>query len=279
MTRMGHDRREMTIAQRSVPPRPTAFGRRLRAWRRQRGLSQLDLSLRANVSQRHVSFIETGRSRPRAEVIQRIGDVLDLSLREQNAMLVAAGLGPAYPEMPLAAGPIAPFSSVLGRLLAEHEPFPALVIDRWWDVIAANSAAKRFLPENLDGRANVVDLFLSPGPLRSSIENFSEVAWTFLRRLRAEVSDAGPDPRLEALLERAERVMRGVTPVADGAASDLLVCPRYVVGDQVVRTVSMVARFGSAREITLDELRVELVFPADAAAEQFFQSAASAAMG
>ena len=260
--------------------RATAFGRHLRAWRRQRGISQLELSLRADVSQRHVSFIETGRSRPRAEVVHRIAEALDVPLRERNALLAAAGLGPAYPEMPLAAEPIAPFREAIERLLVAHEPFPAIVVDRWWEVVAVNRAAARLLPLHGDGPRNALDLFLGPGSLRDSIDNFAEVAWTFLRRLRREAADAGADTRLEALLERAEALLRGVRPVDQGTGpdpgSDLVVCPRFVVDGQVVRTVSMVARFGSAREVTLDELRVELVFPADAAAEAFFRRAAEA---
>jgi transcriptional regulator with XRE-family HTH domain len=256
--------------------RPTALGRHLRAWRRQRGISQLQLALRADVSQRHVSFIETGRSRPRAEVVDRIAEALDVPLRERNALPAAAGLGPSYPELPLAAGPIAPVRGAIGRLLAAHEPFPAIVVDRWWDVVATNRAAAGLLFSGGDRPLNALDLFLGPGSLRDSIDNFAEVAWTFLRRLRREVADAGADARLEALLERAEGLMRGVSRPDQEGGSDLVVCPRFVLGGQVVRTVSMVARFGSAREVTLDELRVELVCPADADAEAFFRRAGDA---
>jgi len=268
------DKRAMVSVNRQTNRRPTAFGRQLRAWRRQRGLSQLELSVRASMSQRHLSFIETGRSRPRADVIHRIAEALDVPLRERNAMLLAAGLGPGYPEMPLGAVPVAPFREAIERLLVAHEPFPAIVVDRWWDVVATNRAAALFVPALGDGPLNALDLFLGPQSLRDSIDNFAEVAWTFLRRLRREVADAGADPRLEALLERAEGLMRGASPPDQGSGSDLVVCPTFKFGSQVVRTVSMVARFGNAREVTLDELRVELVFPADAEAEAFFRRAA-----
>jgi transcriptional regulator with XRE-family HTH domain len=237
-------------------------------------MSQLDVSVRAGISQRHISFIETGRSRPRADVIHRIAEALQVPLRERNTLLVAAGIGPEYPELPLAAAPIAPFREAIERLLANHEPFPALVVDRWWDVVTTNHAAARLLPLNPGAPCNALDLFFGPGSLRSAIDNFGEVGWAFMRRLRREVADAGGDPRLEALLERAEDLMRGVPQVATDAESDLVVCPRFVVGGRVVRTVSMVARFGNAREVTLDELRVELLFPADAEAESFFRQAA-----
>jgi transcriptional regulator with XRE-family HTH domain len=262
---------------RSVHARPTAFARHLRTWRRQRGFSQLELSLRAGVSQRHISFLETGRSRPRAEVIHRIAEALDLPLRERNVILVAAGINPAYPELPLRAPPVAPFRQAVDRLLEGHEPFPGIAVDRWWDIVATNRAARRLLRVDIEQSVNALDLFFGPNSLRQSIENFAEVAPTFLVRLRREVAEAGPDERLAALLERAEGLVRGLEPIVSEAddAGDLVICPRFIVGDQVVHTVSMVARFGSAREVTLDELRVELIFPADAAAEAFFRSYAT----
>jgi transcriptional regulator with XRE-family HTH domain len=232
------------------------------------------LSLRAGVSQRHISFLETGRSRPRAEVIHRIAEALDLPLRERNAILVAAGIGPAYAELPLRAPAVAPFRQAVDRLLEGHEPFPALVVDRWWDIVTVNRAAQRLLAIDLEQPLNALDLFFGPHSLRESIENFAEVAPTFVVRLRREVAEAGADERLAALLERAEGLVRGLEPSTSAAADtgDLVVCPRFIVGDQVLNTVSMVARFGSAREVTLDELRVELIFPADAAAEAFFRT-------
>jgi transcriptional regulator with XRE-family HTH domain len=256
-----------------VIARPTVFARHLKTWRRQRGFSQLELSLRAGVSQRHISFLETGRSRPRAEVIQRIAEALDLPLRERNVILVAAGISPAYPELPLRAPPVAPFRQAVERLLEGHEPFPALVIDRWWDIVSVNRAAHKLLAIDLEQPLNALDLFFGPHSLRQSIENFAEVAPTLVMRLRREVAEAGADERLAALLERAESLVRGLEPrLSETEVGDLVVCPRFIVGDQVLNTVSMVARFGSAREVTLDELRVELIFPADAAAEAFFRS-------
>ena len=189
-------------------------------------------------------------------------------------MLEAAGLAPGYPELPLSDGAVAPFRSAIQKMLKAHEPYPAYVINRLWELVDANAAGRRLIPQAGDGPINSVDAFLGPGPFRELIENFSEVAWLFLRRLRREVANAGPDERLQALLERAENYMKGVPPSDEDFGSELVVCPRLQIGDQVIKTVTMVARFGSVREVTLDELRVELVFPGDAEAEAFFRHGA-----
>ena len=125
----------------------------------------------------------------------------------------------------------------------------------------ANEAGRRFLPQNGEGPINLVDTVLGPGSMRESIENFSASGWMFLRRIRREVAESGPDKRLQEVLERAEAYMKDVPIDNEALSSELVVCPHFRIGDQVIKTVSMVARFGSAREVTLDELRVELVFP------------------
>ena len=256
----------------------TAFGRHMKQWRRQRGLSQLELSVRADVSQRYLSFIETGRSRPRGDVVQRVAEALEIPLRDRNILLEAAGLAPRYPELPLSDEASAPFRNAIRSMLESHEPYPAYVINRWWELIDANAAGRRFFPQTGDGPINLVDATLGPGPTRDTIENFSAVGWLFLRRMRREVADSGPDERLHELLERAEAYMKDV-PVDDGGGpgSELVVCPQIRIGEQVIKTVAVVARFGTAREVTLDELRVELVFPLDEEAEAFFRQSAQAA--
>lgn len=252
-----------------------AFGRYMKLWRRQRGLSQLELAVRADLSQRHVSFIETGRSRPRADVVHKVSEALEVPLRDRNILLEAAGLAPTYPEVPLSDGAAAPFRNAIGKMLESHEPYPAYVINRWWELIDANAAGRRIFPQTGDGPINLVDAILGPGPLREMIENFSAVGWMFLRRMRREVADSGPDARLHELLERAEAYMKDVPAnVGGGPGSELVVCPHFRIGDQVIKTVGIVARFGTAREVTLDELRVELVFPLDEEAEAFFRHSA-----
>lgn len=257
-----------------------AFGRQLKHWRRQQGLSQLALASAADLSQRHLSFIETGRSRPGEDVVLRVAEALDLPLRERNNLLLAAGLTPCFADLPLSHDAIAPFRAAIERMLETHEPYPAYVIDRWWDVVDANAAGWRLFPVARDGPVNAVDVFLAPGPVRDMVENFDAVAWAFLQRLRLEIAGSGPDARLQALLERAEGYLKDLPPPASNTSepgSELVICPRLRVGDQTVATLSMIARFGNTREVNLDELRVEMLFPADAAAVAFFHGLAEAA--
>jgi transcriptional regulator with XRE-family HTH domain len=253
------------------------FGRYMKLWRQQRGLSQLDLAIRADLSQRHVSFIETGRSRPGEDVVHRVSEALEVPLRDRNILLEAAGLAPSYAEVPLSDGAAAPFRGAIQKLLESHEPYPAYVINRWWELIDANEAGRRIFPQTGDGPMNLVDGILGPGPFREMIVNFPAVAWMFLRRMRREVAESGPDERLQELLARAEGYMKDVPLDDENPGADMVVCPHFRIGDQVIKTVAMVARFGTAREVTLDELRVELVFPRDDEAEEFFRLSAEAA--
>jgi transcriptional regulator with XRE-family HTH domain len=246
----------------------------LKHWRQHRGLSQLELALRAQVSQRHVSFIETGRSRPRQEVVLKMAEALEIPLRERNAILEFAGLAPNYPEMPMSSAAIAPFREAVRRMLTAHEPYPAYVINRWWEVVDANSAGQRLFPDLSSGAVNVVDAIFAPGGIREMLDNFPAAGWTFLVRLRREVEESAGDERLRGLLERAELHMRDVPRPAAEPSGDFVVCPNLRVGDRVIRTISMMARFGTAREITLDELRVEMIYPADDVAEAFFRASA-----
>jgi transcriptional regulator with XRE-family HTH domain len=254
---------------------PSDFGRLLRLWRNHARMSQLELAARAEMSQRHLSFIETGRARPGADVVHRVGEALALPLRDRNRLMAAAGLAPHYPEVSLDAASVAPFRSAIRRLLEAHEPFPAFVLDRWWDVVDANRAGQRLFPRVGESYTNVVEAFLAPGGLRDMVVNFPEVASMYLRRLEADVAEASDD-RLQATLRRARELLADVELIDVDDASDLVICPRLRLGDEIVGTVTMVARFGATRAVTLDELRVELIFPADDIANEWFRQAARA---
>ena len=180
----------------------------------------------------------------------------------------------SYPEVLLSDDVCAPFTNVIRIILESHEPYPAYVINRWWELIDANAAGRRIFAQTGDGPINLVDAILGPGPFREMIDNFSAVGWVFLRRLRREAAIAGTDERLQELLDRAEAFMKDVPVDVEGPSADLATCAHFRIGDQVIKTVSMEARFGSAREVTLDELRVVLVFPKDEEAEAFFRHSA-----
>lgn len=221
------------------------------------------------MSQRHLSFIESGRSRPGQDVVLRIASALDIPLRDRNRLLESAGLAPHYPEVELTNSVSAPFRAAISHILEAHEPYPAFVLNRWWDVVDANAAGRRLFPVTDEGGQNAVEAFLAPGGMRESIVNFPDVAGMYLRRLQAEVAEAS-DERSLRLLARAKELLSGVE-LGTASGDGLVICPRLRFGDEVVSTVTMVARFGATREVTLDELRVELIFPADPASRAFFE--------
>lgn len=252
----------------------SAFGRQLKQWRRQRGVSQLALAERAQVSQRHISFIETGRSRPGEETVHRIAEALEIPLRERNSMLEAAGLSAMYPEHRMSDSALAPFRHAIARMLETHEPYPAFVINRWWDVVDVNKAASRFLPLSPGASTNFLEVFFSPGPFRELIVNYPAVAWAALRRVRTEAAHFGSDERLSLLMARAEQSLSDVPDAQDAREGELVVCPHLRWGDRIVKTISIVARFGNTREVTLDELRVELMLPQGQVDADFFKELA-----
>ncbi len=252
---------------------PSPFGERLRGWRRRAGWSQLALATRAGTTARHLSFLETGRSRPGEELVLRLGRALDLPLRERNALLVAAGLPPRYREAKLDEPSLAPISQVIDRVLAQHEPFPAWAFARGLRPIVANTAAELLFP-GLTAMTpeSIVDMWFGPGPFREMVENWRAVSAAGLDSLRRDAA-AASDPSVDALVRRAEAHLGEVDDVPIDSSFPV-VCPRFRVGDRVVRTVSAVLRFDTAADVTASELRVELMFPADEPSAAFFRSLA-----
>lgn len=254
---------------------PPPFGLQLKRWRKQRRLSQLDLSAESGVTPRHLSFIETGRSRPGRDVILRICEALALPLRDRNTLLVTAGFTAAFPETRLSDEALAPFRRIVEQMLERHDPFPGFAIDRHWNVVDANESARALFLEGRsprDAPVNAVDLVFGDPRLRETVENWPEIAWFAVARLRQELEVAGNEPTLEALLDMALSALRGVPPPPYDKVASPAVCTRMRVGDTVLSTASTVVRFGSPREVTLDELRIELVFPTDDATEAFFNA-------
>ena len=254
----------------------TPFGQRLKHWRRLRRVSQLDVSLRSGVSPRHISFLETGRSRPGRDVILRLADALDVPPRDCNELLRSAGFGPAFGERSLDDGELTPFRDMLDRMLVAHEPFPAVIITAWWEFVAANRAARRMMATPpVDGPLNLIDVLLAPGPRRRAFVDFAETAHMMVDRLRREASQ-NPDPRVAEVLERARTQIRAIPrpPAMSGTAPPAMRV-RLKAGDQVLSLVATIARFTDAMDATLDDLRVELLFPADESTERFFRQAAT----
>ena len=251
----------------------TPFGRQLKSWRRVRRVSQLDLGLMAEVSPRHVCFVENGRARPSRAVVLRLAESLELPLRDRNALLLAAGFAPAYGEGKLSDRALAPVHRALGYMLENHDPFPGFVIDRLWNIVLANRAASLMFPGvGTPGKTvNAIRMFFEPGPLREMVENWEEVARATLLRLRREAARAGDDPELNALIEEtAAYVGVGTRPEETEFTAGPMMPTRIRMGERTLSTISTVASFGTALDVTVNELRIEMVFPADEETEAFF---------
>jgi transcriptional regulator with XRE-family HTH domain len=259
------------------PQTLSPFGHQLRHWRRCAGVSQLALAAQAGTTPRHVSFVETGRSRPGRTLVLRLAAALDVPLRERNALLAAAGFPPAFPENELSDAAMRPVALVLDRVLRSHEPYPAWVVGRGLQFRASNRAAEALFP-GLCGCAPeaIVDLWYGPGPFRQLVENWEEVVSAGVAALRREARRTS-DPLLLALLRRAEAHAGAIPAPAAGVPPELPVaCPRLRIGGRTVRTVAAVMRFDTAVEVTASELRIELLFPADDESDAFFRQATGA---
>lgn len=251
--------------------RELTVGALLRDWRQRRRLSQLDLALSVGVSARHLSFVETGRSRPSAELVLALADGLDVPLRECNTLLLAAGYAPRYPARPLDDAALDPALEAVRRLLAAHNPYPGVVVDRAWNIVLANDAAAALtagLPAELLGPpANVYRLSLHPDGLAARTLNFPEWAGHLLHQLHRSVVLTA-DPLLVAL-EAEVRAYPGVADAVTARSSPLERAPLLVPvqldagGGHRLSMFTTLTTFGTPRDVTLDELAVELFYPAD----------------
>jgi transcriptional regulator with XRE-family HTH domain len=245
------------------------IGRLLQRWRRMRGKSQLGLALQAGVSARHIGFLELGRSHPSREMVLLLAGVLDVPLRERNALLLAAGFAPVFRESVLAAPDMAQARKALELVLAHQEPYPAVVMDRHWNMVMTNQAAPRFfsrlLPRRAEGPANVVRLMFDPEGLRPFVANWEEVAESLVRRVHREAVGGVPDEATTALLEEVLSYpgvpARWRSPDPPAPAPYVAVCFRK--GDLAMDFFSTVTTLGTPQDVTLQEMRIECFFPAN----------------
>lgn len=253
------------------------FGSLLREWRAHRRMSQLALSAHSGISQRHISFLETGRSRPSRGMVLALAETLDVPLRERNVLLETAGFAGAYPDVPLGDDESAVFRAALEATLAHHEPYPALVLDGRWNMVMANPSALRFFGRFVDIGAAVeaigsppefqmVRVCLHDEGLRRYIVNWQELAWSFLQRVRRALL---VNPRDEGLMVLMEEIVGHPAAPAHWRQPDWSSAPapalamRMAVGDERYALFTMLAHFGSPQSVTLDELSVETFYPAD----------------
>jgi DNA-binding XRE family transcriptional regulator len=253
----------------------------VREWRMRRRRSQMDLALEVGVSARHLSFVETGRSKPSPELVLSLADHLDVPLRDRNVFMLAAGYAPRYNRTPLDDPSMTHVRAALQKLLDGHHPYPGVVIDRGWNVVLANPAAARLtagLPGQLTApRLNVFRVCLHPDGLAAQTLNFKEWGTYLLGQLR-RLDALTNDPEVSALLEE---ISRYPTVLAVDAASErspeeppLLVPWQVRLGGNELSFFTTLTTFGTPRDITLDELAVELFYPADDATDRLLAGGA-----
>jgi transcriptional regulator with XRE-family HTH domain len=252
-------------------------GELLREWRERRRLSQLDLAIQADISARHLSFVETGRSRPTPAMILRLTEQLDIPLRERNVLLLAGGYAPAYPQHGLDAPELDYLRAALRQVLAGHEPYPAVIVDRWWEMKDANSGVavltEGCAPDLLAAPVNVLRLSLHPDGMAPRIANLGQWRAHLLTQLRHRAS-ALADDRLTGLYQELAGYPGGMDePVPpDGVVLPL----RYRRGDQELVLFSISAAVSTAADVTVEELAIESFYPADRATAMALSSAAPA---
>lgn len=246
----------------------------LREWRERRRLSQLELSIQAEVSTRHLSYVETGKSRPTSAMILRLTEHLEVPLRERNALLLAGGYAPAYPEGGIDGPQLRQVRASLRQVLAGHEPYPALVVDRGWNLLDANEPLLRLTAGAAEALlrppVNVLRLSLHPDGLAPRIVNLGQWRAHLLARLRRQI-DATGDAGLRALLEELRQYPGA--EAAGGAPHDVVVPLRIRHGGAELRLFGLTAVVGAPHDVTVAELAIESFFPADAATAEALQRA------
>ncbi|KAB2851123.1 MAG: helix-turn-helix transcriptional regulator [Hyphomicrobiaceae bacterium] len=255
------------------------FPSRLTQLRNQRGLSQLQLATTADCSQRHISFLEVGRTRPSREMVQRLSLALGLTMRQSNDLLLAAGFAPVWTETALDADALAPVRQALDFILDQQEPYPAVVVDRRWNLLKANQGAVAMVeflvgPLKPGAAVNLADALVAPGVLRPHLANWPEVVSYFVRSVEA---DAAADGTAETATLR-DRLL-GYPGVRDALAAPAIeavggpVLPmRFKKGRTSLELFTTIATLGTPQDITLQELRVECFFPMHEETRRVFRS-------
>ncbi len=259
----------------------TQFTDSLRQWRKRRKMSQLDLALAAEVSQRHVSWLETGRSNPSRSMVVKLSEAMDVPLRDRNTILNSAGFANLYTNRDLSEPSMEPVADILADMLAHHNPYPAFVLDRQWNIKMKNEAAGTLFevfgdPEQVwkdvggSGEMNMALLTVHPNGLRRFISNWHDVAGPFLKRLKKEAFDS----RDQVMLDRYQQLLEHSGELDDDQSrTDLLpvLSLEINLGGPVLKLCSVISTFGTAQDITADELRIETFYPADDLTRKYFK--------
>lgn len=251
----------------------TELGSLLRRWRSVRGRSQLDLALEAGLSQRHLSFVESGRSTPGRQKLLDLAEALDVPLRDRNALLLAAGYAPIYADDGWDAPQMRSITGAVDRLLRQQEPYPAILMDRYWNVLATNEAAPHFFGHFVDlaarkGPRNVLHLMFDPAGLRPFIRDWDRVARALIARVHREAVGRVVDDRTRDLLD-ALLAYQGAGDEGTGPGELLPMIPlSFEKGGMVLNYFSIISTIGTPTTVAAQELRLECMFPVDEATEQ-----------
>ena len=285
----------------TIPATPSAtapaprFGEALRRARSQRRRSQLDLALSAGLSQRHLSFLESGRASPSRAMLLRLAEALDLGLADRNDWLIAAGYAPVYAQRAIEAPDMAPVREALARMLRHHEPFPAMVVDRAWNLVSANEATQRMIATVAmvaghgsadalwatvcpDGARNMIVMSLHPQGLRPFVVNGDEVVAALLARLAQEALDHPPSALLRERVLKLPGIAAAARNVDVTARLSPVLATHFRLAGQDLRLFAMLSRFDMPRDLTAEDLRVETLYPADDASEQALRRLAGEAV-
>ncbi|KAA0893104.1 helix-turn-helix domain-containing protein [Pusillimonas sp. ANT_WB101] len=260
------------------------FSAALRYWRDKRGYSQLRLSTESSTSQRHISFLESGRSQPSREMVLKLGIALDIPLRERNGMLLAAGYAPAYRERSLSDPELASVKQALDFMLTQQTPYPALVVDRLWNLVMTNASAAMLIRWLLDmpndmplphDGVNVLKLMLDPNGIRKHLQNWREVCTDLLQWIQREALGDGPGSEAATLLGEL-LALPGVATVTRLPNLDTLALPflpMQIRKDNIsLNLFTSIATMGTPHDVTVHELRIESFFPADEVTAEWFKA-------
>lgn len=241
-----------------------AFGNLLKDWRARRRLSQFDLALAAEVSARHISFLETGRARPSRGMVLQLSQVMDVPRADRNALLNAAGFAPAYAVRDRTSPDLTLVSAAMSWTLERHDPYPAIAVDRHWRLLQLNRCASILLGSlGLGAGDSLLDAFVQAGPFRAALDNWQAIAHQMIVRLRTESAHLGGDP----LLDQAIGALAAATGAETGAGGQFpaVVAVEFRTAAGVLSLFSTIAQFSSAEDIALADMKIELMFPADEA--------------
>lgn len=261
-----------------MPVEPS-FAERLKWWRAHRGLSQLALAGRTEISQRHLSFLELGRARPSRAMVDRLAAALSIPLRQHNALLLAAGFAPEWRQRDLKAPDMARIAGAIDYMLAQQSPYPAVAVDRHWNLLKANDGAVRLVeflvgPLAPGAAVNLADALVAPDALRPHLVNWAEVVRHFIRSVEADAAADG-SAETAALLGRLlgyKGVRRALASGPDGADAGPVLAMHFRKGAVSLRLFTAIATLGTPQDITLQELRIESFFPMDDATAALLRS-------